>query len=392
MRSIDSLNLRNKRVLIRVDFNVPLSDEGTVIDDGRIQAALPTIEHALEHDGACVLMSHLGRPRGRREDKLRLAPVAERLAELLPRVKVSSSDEVVGERAQAMARELGSGEILLLENLRFHPGETSNDPEFAAQLASLGELYVNDAFAVCHRKHASVYALAERFSPDQRAGGLLVEREVAALSRIVDSPERPFIAIFGGAKVSDKLEAVDALLGRVDRILIGGAMSYTFLRARGQKVGNSLVEDAQIDAAREMLERGGEKILLPSDHAVVKGAGPGRDRGVATGSIPDGMVALDIGPETVARYQAEIESASTIVWNGPMGKIEDKPFAEGTRAIAEFVAYADATTIVGGGETGEVVRRFKLQSRMTHLSTGGGAFLDYIAHGSLPALEVLRED
>lgn len=391
MRTLDSLDLPNKRALIRVDFNVPISAEGTILDDGRIRATIPTIEQILQRGGACVLMTHLGRPPGAWVERLRTAPLAESLAKLLPETRVHSCEEVVGERARALAAGLGAGEILLLENLRFHPGETRDDAEFAAQLASLGELYINEAFSASHRKHASVHALANSFEPERRALGPLFQAELEALGHIVDRPERPFVAIFGGAKLSDKFPALEALLGRVDRVLIGGAMSYTLLAAQGQKVGDSKLEPAQIDRARALLASAGDKLWLPSDHAVVQGSGPTRDRGVARGSIPDGAAALDIGPETIARYQQAIETAKTIVWNGPMGKIEDKPFAEGSRAIAEFVAAAEALTIVGGGETGELLRRYKLQDRMTHVSTGGGAFLDYIAYGTLPGLEVMRE-
>ena len=388
MHTVKDLDLRDARALVRVDFNVPLGEGGSVLDDARIRASLPTLRHLLDQDATCVLMTHLGRPGGRPVEELKLAPVAERLAQLLPEGKVLRCKEVAGPRAKKMADSLTRGQILVLENLRFHPGEKQDEVELAEELARLGEVYINDAFAVCHRRHASVHALAREFPPHERGIGLLVERELDALAAVVDSPRRPFLAVFGGAKVADKIPAVNALLGRVDRIVIGGAMAYTFLQARGREVGASRVEREQLDATREILDKAGDKILLPSDHVMARGDESGQTR--IAGELSEDWIGLDIGPDTASQYSHEVLSAATVVWNGPLGKIEDEKFLAGTRQVAQAMASSSATTIVGGGETGEVARRLGLHDRLTHLSTGGGAFLDYIAHGTLPALEALR--
>ncbi|MFU8816839.1 MAG: phosphoglycerate kinase [Pseudomonadales bacterium] len=390
MLTLDSLDVRNKRVLVRVDFNVPLSDDLEILDDSRIRAALPTIRHVLAHNGSCVLMSHLGRPKGEPDERLRLAPVAERLTELLPDHPVRSCPEVVGDQAREMAQGLAAGAVLLLENLRFRAEEKEGDEAFARELASLGEVYVNDAFAACHRRHASVYAVPRQFAADQRAAGLLVQREVEALTRVVENPKTPLVAIFGGAKVSDKVATVKALAARADRILIGGAMSYTLMKAQDQPVGDSKVEDDQLDTARQILHDAGDRLWLPSDHVVARSQGADPGGRLARDGIAEGWSGFDIGPETIARYRDEIAKAATVVWNGPMGKIEDDDYLEGTRKIAECVAACDATTVVGGGETAEVLRRLGLEDQVTHLSTGGGAFLEFVAHGTLPAFEVLQ--
>jgi phosphoglycerate kinase len=369
---------------------VPLDDKGAVLDDTRIRAALPTLTFALERHAACVVMTHLGRPGGKRDESLTLAPVADRLAELLPGYDVRRCDHVIGERAQAMARDLRGGQILLLENLRFDPGEEQGDARFAAELASLGQLYINDAFAVCHRKHASVYALPRIFPAEQRAIGLLVKRELDGLAPIVNNPKRPYIAIFGGAKVFDKLDAVNRMVDRADEVLVGGAMAYTFLKASGHEIGASLVEPNLLDVAREILERAGSKLVLPSDHVIASKMGTERDQ--IADEIPENWVGLDIGPVTIARFVEKIRKAATVVWNGPMGRIEHDTFLAGTREIAESIASSGAMSIVGGGETGEVIHRLQLAEQFTHLSTGGGAFLAYIVHGTLPALEILKGD
>ena len=391
MPTLESIDLRDKRVLVRVDFNVPLTDDRQILDDSRIRAALPTIRHVLANNGACVLISHLGRPKGEPDERLRLAPIGARLAELLPDHLVLSCGQVVGEEAREMAQQLPAGGVLLLENVRFHPGEKQGDEAFARELASLGEVYVNDAFAVCHRRHASVYALPQQFAPERRCAGLLVQRELQALRQVVEDPLRPLVAIFGGAKVSDKVATLRALADRADRILIGGAVSYTLMKAKDLEVGDSKVEGDLLDTAREILERAGDRLWLPSDHVVgrTQGADPGGR--LARDGIAEGWSGFDIGPETVARYRGEIFRAQTLIWNGPMGKIESDDYLEGTRRIAEAVAECEATTVVGGGETGEVVRRLGLETHVTHLSTGGGAFLHYVARGTLPALEVLGE-
>ncbi|MWJ29128.1 phosphoglycerate kinase [Halomonas sp. ZH2S] len=387
MNTLSDLNLTNSRALVRVDFNVPRDDEGTVLDDSRIRAALPTLRYLLEKNVACVLMSHLGRPGGEPVASLSLASVAEKLSELLPGKRIRHCEEVVGSQAEEMARSLGGGEILLLENLRFHPGEKDNDDQFAKALAGLGDIYVNDAFSACHRKHASVHAIATHFPADKRAVGCLVEQEIEALDKVVDNPQRPLVAVFGGAKVADKLEAIHALIGRAEQILIGGAMAYTFLRAQGVSTGSSKVEEDRLDDAREILEKAGDKLLLPTDHVMGMGEETRTGR-----EITGDWMGMDIGPETASRYAKAIGNAATVVWNGPMGKIEEERYFSGTRHIAEAMAASRAVTVVGGGETGQAVHRVGIENKLTHLSTGGGAFLDYLAHGSLPALNVLKED
>jgi phosphoglycerate kinase len=393
MRTLESLDVGNQRALIRADLNVPLADDLTIQDDTRIRAALPTLEHVLQRGGRCVLMAHLGRPGGQRVPRLRLAPVAVRLAELLPDHDVRSCEDIIGERARQMAATLPTGSVLVLENVRFHPGEQEGDERFARELSTLGEIFINDAFGACHRRHASVYGVARQFARHQRAAGLLVEREVRALARVVEDPATPVVALFGGAKVSDKLDAVRALLDRVDRILIGGAMTYTFMRAQGHETGNSKVEAEQVEVARAILLRAGDRLWLPSDHVVARSLGPDTGGNLARDGIADGWQALDIGPETIGRYRNEIARAATLIWNGPMGRVERDAYLEGTRRIAEAIAESvverGATAVAGGGETGAVVRRLGLHDRLTHISTGGGAFLEYIARGTLPALEVL---
>lgn len=392
MRTLEDLDLRGGPVLVRVDFNVPLGEDGDIKDDWRIRAALPTLNYLQQQNVPCVLMTHLGRPGGKADDRLRLSPLAKRLAELLPTGNVISTREVTGNSVQAQVRQLKPGDFLLLENLRFDPREKHGDADFAKQLADLATVYVNDAFASCHRKDASVYEVPKHFAPDRRAVGLLVQRELAALGQIIDGPNQPFvqpfIAVFGGAKVADKLAAVRALAGRTDRILIGGAMAYTFIKALGEEVGRSKVEDDHLNAARDILKLAGDKVMLPVDHEIEEANG----HVLRSTTIPYGATALDIGPDTASMFQQEIERASTVLWNGPMGKIEDERFFAGTRSVAESVARTGATTVVGGGETAEVVRRLGLQDEVSHLSTGGGAFLAFIAEGKLPALSVLAEE
>lgn len=392
MLTIDSFELQERRVLLRAGLNVPVSEDGQILDDTRIRAALPTIEYVLARGAPCIVMSHLGRPGGRRVKRLSLAPVARRLSELVPRASVRLSQDVGGDEARRIARDLRAGGVLVLENLRFHPGERENDSEFAARLANLGDVYVNDAFAVCHRAHASVNAVPKIFPKDARCAGLLVKREVEALDKVLEAPAHPFVGIFGGMTASDKLDALSSLLERVDRLLVGGALAYTFLKARGIAVGDSKVDEKNLEAARQLMAGAGEKLLLPVDHAVAGGTGPERERMVASENIDPGWAGLDIGPETIAHYRRALEGARSIVWNGPMGKLEEEAFFQGTRAIAQTVARSDATTIVGGGETGLALHQLGLAKEMTHVSTGGGAFLMYIAKGTLPALRALVED
>jgi phosphoglycerate kinase len=384
----DLPDLRGKRVLIRVDFNVPLDAAGNVTNDRRIRAALPTIRSVLDAGASAVVMSHLGRPKGdpKKDAVYRTDRVAERLRDLLGR-PVHKVDEVVGPKATAAAQALKPGEVLVLENLRFHPGEQAGDAAFARQLAALADVYVNDAFGTCHRADASMVAVPAAMAGKPRVVGRLVARELEVLDRLLSAPARPFLGILGGAKVSDKIGFIKSLLSRVDRLLIGGAMTYTFLKAQGHGVGGSKVEADKLDVARELLRLGGAKIVLPVDHLVVEKLDALGTAKVVEGNIPDGWIGVDIGPRTIARYREEVGRAATVVWNGPLGKYEEAPFSKGTRAVAEALAASKAVTVVGGGETAEAVEAFGLAEKMTHVSTGGGAFLEYVEGTPFPALE-----
>lgn len=376
---------RGTRVLLRADFNVPLHD-GVIEDDLRITAALPTIEWLRARGCPIVVCSHLGRPKGRPDPRYSLAPVARRLSELLGR-EVDLSPEVAGFESVRRAQSLGPGEVLMVENLRFDPGEEANDPAFATNLSELGDAYVDDAFGAAHRAHASIVG-PPRVLP--AAAGRLLAAEVAALGRLLDAPDRPFVAILGGAKVSDKLGVIDALLSRCDRLLIGGAMAFTFLAAQGHGVGDSLVEPDRVDHCRELLASG--RIFVPTDVVVAQEMREDAPvRHVPASAIPDGFKGLDIGPETAGAYADAIASARTVLWNGPMGVFELAPFAAGTRAVAEAVADSAAFTVVGGGDSAAAVRRFGLADRIDHVSTGGGASLELIELGDLPGLRALRE-
>jgi phosphoglycerate kinase len=369
----DLPELRGKRVLVRVDFNVPLDAAANVTNDRRIRAALPTLRKILDAGGSAIVMSHLGRPKGdpKKDAPFRLDRVAQRLQELLGR-PVRKVDEVVGPQAETAARALAPGEVLVLENLRFHPGEQ------AGKLAALADVYVNDAFGTCHRADASMVAVPAAMRNKPRVVGQLVARELEVLDRLLATPERPFLAILGGAKVSDKIGFIKSLLGRVDRVLIGGAMTYTFLKAQGRGIGGSKSEADKLDVARELLTLCQGKILLPVDHLVVQAIDQPATAHVVEGDIPDGWIGVDIGPATVRRFREEIARARTVVWNGPMGKYEDEPYSAGTRAVALALASSGVVCVVGGGETAEAVEAFGLAERMTHVSTGGGAFLEYV--------------
>jgi phosphoglycerate kinase len=387
----DLADLRGKRVLVRVDFNVPLGAARNITNDRRIQAALPTIRHILDQGASAIVMSHLGRPKGdpKKDAIYRMDKVAARLSELLDQ-PVTKADEVVGPKVEALAKALKPGEVLLLGNLRFHPGEQAGDAGLARQIAALGDVYVNDAFGTCHRSDASMVAVPQAMNGKPRVVGFLVAKELDVLGQLLSAPKRPLIGILGGAKVSDKIGFIKSLLSRVDRVLVGGAMTYTFMKAQGRRIGNSRCEDDKLDVARALLEQSKGKIELPADHVIAQKPEPAATTRVLEGDIPDGWMGLDVGPKTSARYTAEIARAGTAVWNGPMGKFEDEPFRRGTLAVAKALANCPGTTIVGGGETAEAVEEFGLADRMTHVSTGGGAFLEYIEGTPFPALEQIE--
>jgi phosphoglycerate kinase len=392
-KTLDDLTgLQGKKVLVRVDFNVPLDAAGTITNDRRIRAALPTIRRLLDAGAAVIVMSHLGRPKGdpKKDAPFRMDRAAQRLHELLGR-PVRKVDEVVGPAVTAAVQALRGGEVLVLENLRFHKGEQAGDPAFARQLADLADVYVNDAFGTCHRKDASMVAVPAAMKGKPRVVGTLVARELEVLDRLLSNPPRPLVGILGGGKVSDKIGFIKALLARVDRLLIGGAMTYTFMKAQGQPVGGSRLEADKLDLARELLELGRGKITLPPDHLVVDRIDAPQTARVVEGAIPDGAVGVDIGPKTIALYADVIRAAATVVWNGPLGKFEDEPYSRGTREVARALAESKAISIVGGGETAEAVEEYGLAEKMTHVSTGGGAFLEYVEGTPFAALAEIDE-
>jgi phosphoglycerate kinase len=388
--SIEQVELRERRVFLRADLNAPL-EHGAVSDDTRLTAVLPTIRLALERGAAVVLASHLGRPKGGPEPKYSLAPVAERLTALLER-PVTLAPDCVGEAVERAAGELKPGQVLLLENLRFHREEEANDDGFARRLAALGDVYVNDAFAAAHRAHASIAAITRYLQP--AAAGLLMRRELDALGRILESPARPLTAVLGGAKVSDKLALVEHLLARVDALVIGGGMAFTFLRALGHGVGKSLVEADRIDTARSAMDtarRRGVQIVLPVDAVVAGGLDSPSGRAVSVRDIPPEQMGLDIGPLTVEHFAAVLKVAKTIVWNGPMGVFEKPAFATGTVAVARAVAESGAFSVIGGGDTVAAVNQAGVAARIGYISTAGGAFLEFLEGRTLPGVEALTE-
>jgi 3-phosphoglycerate kinase len=396
-KSIKDIDLKNKKVLVRVDYNVPINDKGEVDDDTRIKESLPTLNYLLEQNCAIILMSHLGRPKGKPEEKYSLKPVAKRLEELLKR-KVIMAKSIIDEETKKLAKELKNGEVLLLENVRFDPREEKNDDQFAKELASLvGEdgIFVQDAFGSVHRAHASTHAVA-KFLP--AVCGFLLQKEITYFDKILTSPENPFIAILGGAKVSDKIGVIENLLDKVNAIIIGGAMAYTFLLSRGISVGNSLVEQDKLDLAKELLKKAEQKnvnILLPIDHIVTQKIEPTAEtKYVDSVDIPNGYMGVDIGKNTIARISNIILSAKTIVWNGPMGVFEIDKFAEGTKQVAALITEATkkgATTVVGGGDSVSAIKKFKLEGGFSHISTGGGASLELLEGKKLPGIEVLMD-
>lgn len=387
-KTVRDADVEGKRVLVRVDFNVPLED-GRVTDDTRVRAALPTIRYLLDRDAVVILASHLGRPKGKVDEQYRMAPIADRLSELLDRPVVKLND-CVGPEVQEAVRQAKPGDVLMLENTRFHAEETDNEASFARELASLAELYVNDAFGSAHRAHASTEGVAHHLPA---VAGFLMEKELEFLGRALSSPERPFIAILGGAKISDKIGVIENLLDKVDAILIGGGMANTFLRADGYDVAESLVEEESVDTARELIRRGGDRIVLPVDVVVAdRFDADAFSQVVTVGSVPPGWRILDVGTRTLELFKEELEGAKTVVWNGPMGVFEFPKFAYGTEAVARMLAaLPDATTIIGGGDSAAAVERSGLAGEMTHISTGGGASLEFLEGKTLPGVAALQD-
>lgn len=390
IRTVNQIELKGKRVFIRVDFNVPLNEKNEITDDTRIVQSLPTLRSVIERGGKPILASHLGRPKGKRDPKYSLAPVAERLSKLLGK-RVSLASDCIGEEVQKQIEGMKTGEVLLLENLRFHPEEEKNEEAFSKALASLCDLYVNDAFGAAHRAHASTEGMTRYVKT--LAAGFLMMKEIECLEKALVNPQKPYIAILGGAKVSDKIGVIENLLDKVTTLLVGGGMAYTFLRARGFGVGKSLVEEDQIGFAATLLERakGKVKFLLPQDHIAAERMDVQAKREIVKNEkIPSDWICLDIGPETVKVFSEEIRSAKTIVWNGPMGVFEMEPFSQGTFAIAKAVAGSSAFSIVGGGDSVAAVNKAGVADKIGHISTGGGASLEFLEGKKLPGIEALR--
>ena len=391
-KNLSDLDVSGKRALVRVDFNVPIK-HGAIGDDTRIRASLPTIMYLLDKGATVILASHLGRPKGQPHPEFSLRPVAERLSSLLGGRPVQFAEDSVGEPARAAIHDAGRGGVVLLENLRFHAAEEKNDPAFAKQLAELADVYVNDAFGSAHRAHASTEGIVHHVK--EAAAGLLMGKEVEYLGRVLEHPDRPFVAVLGGAKVSDKLEVIENLIAKVDALLIGGAMAYTFLKARGVDVGKSLVEADLLDTARDVERRAKERGLrleLPVDHVVapkLEAGAPAETLDVTDASIGDRM-GLDIGPQTIATYQSVIGGARTVIWNGPMGVFEIDAFAKGTIEVAKAVADVKGTTVIGGGDSIAAVAKAGVTDRITHISTGGGASLEFLGGRTLPGVAALR--
>lgn len=390
-KNIKDVEISGKRILIRVDFNVPLDDQKNISDDTRLRAALPTIQYAITQGGKIILMSHLGRPKGEVKDSLRLAPIARRLEELLDR-PVKMLHDCIGPEVLVAVNDMKNGDVVLLENLRFHQEETQNDPEFSRQLASLGDLFVNDAFGTCHRAHASTEGITHYL---QSVAGFLVEKEINYFEKINAGPERPFVLVLGGAKVSDKIPVIENMLSKVDTIMIGGAMAYTFLKQKNIQIGSSRFEEDVADVARTILDKAKSKevdIILPIDHVICDSVDdPTEVRTTDSKDIEPGYLGVDIGPKTIDLFKSTIKKARTIVWNGPMGIFEKDVFSNGTKQLAEIIAESSAVSIVGGGDSAAAAKKFGIEDKISHISTGGGASLEYLAGKTLPGIAALED-
>ncbi|MEG1524873.1 MAG: phosphoglycerate kinase [Clostridia bacterium] len=391
-KTIEDIDVNGKKVLVRVDFNVPLTEDGQVSDDKRIVAALPTIRYLLDHNAKVILCSHLGRPKGQVNPKYSMVPVGARLAELLPETKIWMADDVIGDSAKAAIEDMKAGEIVLLENVRFHAEEEKNDPEFAKALASLADLYVSDAFGTVHRAHASTAGVAAYLPA---VAGFLIGKELGVMGKALDDPERPFVAILGGAKVADKIGVITNLLEKCDSLIIGGGMAYTFFKAQDWEIGTSLLDAESIGLAKDLMAKAkaqGVKLLLPVDTVVATEFNADAEHKVVDSNrIPAGWMGMDIGPKTIAEFSKVIEAAKTVIWNGPMGVFEFPAFEEGTKKIAEACANCKGTTIIGGGDSASAVKKLGYASKMTHISTGGGASLEFLEGKVLPGVAVLND-
>lgn len=390
-KTVRDIDLKDKKVLVRCDFNVPLDENRNITDNRRIVGALPTIQYLLDNNCKVILCSHLGRPKGQVKKEFSLAPVAKELSRLLDK-DVKLADDIIGESAKELTSNMKNGEVVLLENVRFDVREEANDPEFSKELASLAEVYVNDAFGTAHRAHSSTAGVAAYLPA---VSGFLMEKELKFLGDTLNHPERPFVSILGGSKVSDKIGVIDSLLEKVDVLLIGGGMAYTFYKALGYKVGNSICEDDKIDLAKELMEKAkakGVKMLLPVDNKLGKEFSPNTETMYAERSaIPDGWEGLDIGPKTIELYSEELKKAKTVIWNGTVGVAEFELFSEGTNALAKVVSELDATTVIGGGDTAAAMHKAGVADKMTHVSTGGGASLEFLEGKKLPGVECLLD-
>lgn len=391
-KTVKDIDVNGKKVLVRCDFNVPLDSEtGKITDNRRIRAALSTIQYLLDHNAKVILCSHLGRPKGEFNQKYSLKPVAEELSRLLNR-DVKLAKDVIGENAKELTSNMKTGDIVLLENVRFHKEEEQNDPEYSKALASMAEIYVNDAFGTAHRAHSSTTGVADYLPA---VSGFLIEKELEFLGGALENPKHPFVAILGGAKVSDKIGVIENLLDKVDTLIIGGGMAYTFYKAQGHHIGTSICEEDKLDLARSILEKAKQKgveLLLPVDnHVSSEYSNDGEEKIVNSTEIPDGFMGLDIGPKTIEKFEAAVKDAKTVVWNGPLGVCEFDKFATGTKAVATMLSRIDATTIIGGGDSAAAIEKLGLADKMTHISTGGGASLEFLEGKTLPGIACLQD-